>query len=131
MNTELINKIRFLFSNEEAKKLIINDKLIPNDYWYKINLESEIQSTGFCYLASEVYYKLNNKSKEWWFKELKSDLLPYNGYHYFLQHKITNEIIDITADQFKGIDIPYDKAKNKGIRFSSKQCNSFIKLLNI
>ena len=130
MNHELYENIREQFHKEEAKLLLINPYMEPNDYWYKINKESNIHSTGFCYLASEVYYHQTGKAKRWWFKEIKSDKLPYNGHHYYLQDKETGEIVDLTADQFGDIVIPYEESKNRGIRFESKAYKEFIKLLN-
>lgn len=129
MNIELYNKIRGQFHKEEAKLLLINPYIQPNDYWYKINKESNIHSTGFCYIASETYYHQSGKAKEWWFRELISDKLPYNGHHYFLQHKETGEIVDLTKDQFGDIVIPYDEAKNRGIRFETKIYKQFLKLI--
>jgi hypothetical protein len=124
---ELVKKLRASFSDDTVKKLLINN--VTGDFWYKINANSTISSTGFCYLASEVIYKLTGGAKRWWFKELISDAIP-NQYHYFLQDKKTGEIVDPTADQFQDIQIPYHLAKNKGKRFTSKNCNALIKILN-
>lgn len=103
---------------------------ILGDYWYDINKSSENDSVGFCYLASELYYHLDGKSQKWWFKEINStELLPHDGKHFYLQNKQTGEILDITKSQFGNIEIPYHLGKNKGIRFVSKNCNKFRKLL--
>lgn len=123
---QLIEKIRETFSDPKVKLLLINDKV--NKYWYDINTVSEIPSTGFCYLASEVFYHLSGKAKKWWFKEIIAPgILPNNGYHYFLQHKETGRIIDLTKDQFGDIKIPYEQGKSRGIRWSSKNCNALVK----
>lgn len=130
MNNELVNLITESFKREDVKELLKNP--YTDDYWYDINKESNNDSVGFCYLASELYYQLNGKSKEWWFKEISSpEHLPYNGKHYFLEHKETGEIIDITKSQFEGIDIPYHLAKNKGVRFMSKNCKKLKELLKL
>lgn len=129
MNIELYNKIRKQFHKHDAKLLLINTYIVPWDYWYNINKNSEIHSTGFCYIASEVYYHQSGKSKEWWVKKLVSDKLPYNGHHFFLQHKETGEIVDLTSDQFGDLDIPYGDAKNISIRFESKVYKQFLKLM--
>jgi hypothetical protein len=130
INQDLINIIINSFEREEVKQLLKND--ILGDYWYNINKSSNNHSTGFCYLASELYYFLNGKSKNWWFKEISStEYLPYNGKHFFLKNKETGEILDITKDQYinNNIEIPYHLAKNKGIRYMSKNCNKLKKLL--
>jgi len=129
INKYLVDKIINSFDKEEVKQLLKND--IVGDYWYDINKASDINTTGFCYLASEIYYHLDGKSKKWWFKEITSELLPYNGKHFFLQNKETDEILDITKSQFGDIEIPYHLGKSKGIRFVSKNCNKFKKLLEI
>lgn len=125
----LINSIRASFDRDEVKRLLI---VGGDTYWFDINATSDIASTGFCYLASEVVYNLTGKSKQWWFKEIIApDILPHNGKHYYLQNKDTGAILDITSDQFAHTQIPYDRSKNKGIRFRSKNCNQFIKILGI
>lgn len=129
INQKLIEIITKSFEKEEIKFLLINDYL--GDYWYNINKSSNNNSIGFCYLASELYYFLDGKSKKWWFKEISSSDLPYNGKHYFLENKETGEILDITKSQFSDIKIPYHLAKNKGIRYMSKNCIKFKKILNL
>lgn len=128
----LINIITKSFEREDIKKLLINDFL--GDYWYNINKSSNIHSTGFCYLASELYYHMDGKSNKWWFKEIIApQYLPYNGIHFYLQNKLTGEILDITKDQFiiNNVQVPYHLSKNKGIRYMSKNCKEFKKLLNL
>lgn len=126
---KLIEKIKESFTDPTVKQLLINDKV--KNYWFDINAKSKIHATGFCYLASEVFYNLNGKAKNWWFKELVSDKLPHNGYHYFLQHKETGRIVDLTKEQFGDMVIPYENGKSKGIRFASKNCNKLIKHLGL
>jgi hypothetical protein len=128
INQALIDIIIKSFEREDVKLLLKNDFL--GDYWYNINKSSDSHLTGFCYLASELYYFLDGKSQKWWFKEITStEFLPYNGKHYFLENKETGKILDITKSQFNNIDIPYHLAKNKGIRFMSKSCNALKKIL--
>lgn len=126
---EIITKIVDSFEREEVKQLLKND--ILGNYWYDINKLSNHKSVGFCYLASELYYNLDGKSQKWWFKEINSDLLPYNGKHFYLENKQTGEILDITKSQFENIKIPYNLGKSKGIRYVSKNCNKFKKLLEL
>jgi len=130
INQKTIDLITASLDKEEIKQLLIND--IHGDYWYNINKSSNSKYTGFCYLVSELYYSLDGKSKKWWFKEINSpELLPYNGMHYYLENKETGEKLDITKSQFGSTKIPYYLAKNKGIRFVSKNCNKFRKLLEL
>lgn len=130
VNKEIVKKIKNSFDREDVKELLKNK--ILGDYWYDINKSSNINSTGFCYLASELYYYLDGKSKKWWFKEINSpEILPYNGMHYYLENKETGEILDITKSQFGDIEIPYHLAKNKGIRFISKNCKIYKELIGL
>jgi len=129
-NWELVNLIIKSFEREDVKQLLKNE--ILGDYWYNINKSSNNHSVGFCYLASELYYHLDGKSEKWWFKEITStECLPFNGKHFYLENKQTGEILDITKSQFDGINIPYHLAKNKGIRYMSKNCFKFKKLLKL
>jgi len=130
INKELVDVIIKSFEREEVKQLLKNDFL--GDYWYNINKSSNNNSTGFCYLASELYYFLDGKSEKWWFKEITSiEYLPYNGKHFYLENKENGEILDIAKDQFNNIKIPYYLAKNRGIRYMSKNCKKFKKMLNL
>jgi hypothetical protein len=127
---DLIDIILTSFEREDIKQLLKND--ILGDYWYNINKSSKDHSTGFCYLASEMYYFLDGKSKNWWFKEITSpEHLPYNGKHFYLENKETGEILDITKSQFGDIKIPYHLSKNKGIRFMSKNCRKIKEILGL
>ena len=63
--------------------------------------------TGHCYIASEALKEL-----------LGDDWKPCNikhegGPHWYLQHRETGKIIDVTAGQFK-IPVPYEKGTGKG-----------------
>ena len=130
INQNLVNIIVKSFEREDVKQLLKNDFL--GDYWYIINKSSNNHSVGFCYLASELYYFLDGKSKKWWFKEITStEYLPYNGKHFYLENKQTGEILDITKMQYNDIKIPYHLAKNKGIRYMSKNCNKLKKILQL
>jgi hypothetical protein len=124
----LMKRVRASFADEEIKKLLIND--ITGTKWYDINAQSHIHSTGFCYLATEVLYRLMGGSSRWWFKELQSEALPHR-WHYFLEEKSTGRIVDATRDQFGHLPIHYQFATNKGVRFASKNCNAFVKYLGL
>jgi len=131
---ELKNKIMESFSNEEVKNLLIyKDKNGNNvDKFYLMNKNSNIESTGFCYLVSLLIYHVDGKSKKWMFKTITDELfLKENGSHYFLLNKINNEILDLTANQFNGTEIPYEKSKGIPIRFVNKNVKKYAKILKI
>lgn len=62
---------------------------------------------GHCYIASEVLkYLLGN---DW-----KSEVVNHEGgTHWYLRHKPSNEVLDITASQFKS-KVPYHLGKGCG-----------------
>lgn len=125
---ELIERLRASFSEDEVKQLLIND--ITGTRWFDVNAKAKVHSAGFCYLATEVLYRLMGGSSRWWFKELETDDLP-NRWHYFLVEKATNRVVDATADQFGDLPIPYEKARNKGVRFASRNCNRLVRHLGL
>jgi len=131
---ELRIKIIESLSNEEVKKLLIYKDIEGNlvDKFYYQNKESDIETTGFCYLVSLLIYHVDGKSKKWMFKTITDELfIKENGTHYFLLNKSNNEILDLTADQFRGINIPYEKSKGIPIRFLNKNVKKYAKILNI
>jgi hypothetical protein len=131
---ELKIKIIESLSNENVKKLLIYKDIEGNtvDKFYFDNKNSNIETTGFCYLVSLLIYHVNGKSNKWMFKTITDELfIKENGTHYFLLNKESKEILDITANQFKGINIPYEKSKGIPIRFVNKNVRKFAKILNI
>ena len=122
---ELIRALGIAFSREDAKTLLIND--YEGDLWYTINKSASVHCTGFCFLASEVFYRAFGGAKNWWFKKIESPDLPYTGVHWFLENKSTGMIVDITAAQFN-VPIPYALGKKKGIRFFSKNGRKLLAL---
>lgn len=131
---ELKNKIIESFSKEEVKKLLIYKDIKGNiiDKFYFDNKNSDIESTGFCYLVSLLIYHMDGKSKKWTFKTITDELfIKENGTHYFLLNKESNKILDLTTDQFKGIEIPYEKSKGIGIRFVNKNVKKYASILKI
>lgn len=121
------------FSKESVKKLLIYKEKNNTIYKFYIqNKNSNIQSTGFCYLASLLIYHADGKSKKWMFKTITDEsFINDNGTHYFLLNKENNEILDLTADQFKGINIPYEKSKGIPVRFVNKNVKKFADILKI
>lgn len=131
---ELKNKITESFSKEEVKKLLIYKDNKGNiiDKFYNDNKNSDVESTGFCYLVSLLIYHIDGKSKKWMFKTITDELfLKENGTHYFLLNKENNEILDLTTNQFKGIEIPYEKSKGIGIRCVNKNVKRYASILNL
>lgn len=74
--------------------------------------------TGHCYVATEALYWL--LGKELGFKphvlshSICPELLDEGETHWFLM-KDNDIILDVTADQFKGANIPYHKGKPNGM----------------
>ena len=133
MTEELKNKIIASFSLEEVKKLLIYKDIKGNliDKFYFDNKNSNVESTGFCYLVSLLIYHIDGKNKKWMLKTITDEsFIKENGRHYFLLNKITNEILDLTSDQFKTV-IPYEKSKGIGIRFVNKNVRRYARILNI
>lgn len=78
---------------------------------------------GNCYVCSEAIFHLLGGYEAGW----KPMYMKHEGdSHWFIQHKITGMIIDLTSGQFKTIP-PYDKAKGKG--FLTKKPSKRAKLL--
>ncbi len=131
---ELKIKIIESLSNENVKKLLIYKDNEGNtvDKFYFDNKNSNIETTGFCYLVSLLIYHADGKSKKWMFKTITDEsFVKENGTHYFLLNKESNEILDLTADQFRGINIPYEKSKGIPIRFLNKNVKKYATILKI
>jgi hypothetical protein len=76
--------------------------------------ETSYYSCGFCRSSTFVYsafMNFINGSNEWDIMYLPYEVWS-NGSHYFLKHKKSDLILDITADQYSwyNIDIPYNIA---------------------
>ena len=133
MTEELKNKIIASFSLEEVKKLLIYKDIKGNliNKFYFDNKNSNVESTGFCYLVSLLIYHIDGKNKNWMLKTITDEsFIKENGRHYFLLNKATNEILDLTSDQFKTV-IPYEKSNGIGIRFVNKNVRRYARILNI
>jgi len=99
----------FLF--EQIINCLSDDLLHKN---YSKNRTSKL--AGHCYIASEAAYHLLGGATYW-----KPQFIKHEGSaHWFLLHKYTGEIVDITAAQFKS-PIPYHNAKGKGF-LTKKPC---------
>ena len=103
---EIILKLKEAFEREDVKKAVLKPE------WYEKNINSGIHSTGFCYPASEVIYRLTG-GKNKWKKVAISEKKWKLGGHCYLENKETGERLDITDEQYKSanIDIPYNMGK--------------------
>lgn len=104
---KIIEKLKSSFKDEKIKKEILDE------VWYKKNIDSKIDSTWFCFVASEIIYRNTWWKNVWISKSItweKWNLWP----HRFLVNKETKEILDITSDQYTalGEEIPYEKWVN-------------------
>ncbi len=121
---EIIEKLKLAFSKDDVKREVLEPE------WYEKNIETGIDSTGFCYAACEVIYRLTG-GKEKWKKAAISKNKWEHGGHCFLINKDTNEILDITENQYtpQSIEIPYDIGVAGGFR--TKDYGKKAKLLAI
>jgi len=72
---------------------------------------------GHCFVAANALYHLINGARTGWdmkviHKEHLKDLA--DDTHWFLQHRKTGHILDPTADQFEGNEVPYHKGVGCG-----------------
>ncbi len=124
---QIIELLRNTFNNDEIKREVLDDE------WYELNIESGINSTGFCFSASEVLYRLTGGNDNWQIKYLQDPTHWENGTHYFLKRRANNEIVDITADQYTeiGVEIPYNLARGTGLRNISNKARILAQLSGI
>jgi hypothetical protein len=112
---------------------ILNDKNILTTEllkpaWRKKNIESNINTTGHCYAASEALYYLTGHSNVWTPQVGKED----NGdTHWWLLNKKTNEITDPTKTQFTELkkEPPYHLARGNGFMQQSNRSLIIMKRL--
>ena len=121
---EIIDILREAFSNDTIKREVLDEN------WYQKNIESSIDSTGFCFASSEILYRLTGGTTSWQVASINDPRDWHNGTHYFLKRRHNGEIIDITADQytFRGITIPYEIGRGRGLRFISKKARILARL---
>ena len=114
----IIKHLKVAFSKDEIKEVVLESE------WLIKNRASGIHSTGFCYAASEVIYRLTG-GKNNWKKVAISKAKWEHGGHCYLINKGTNTILDITSDQYEllGISIPYELGMPGGFRQVSKKAN--------
>lgn len=122
----LVIDIKSIFNNEDVKASVLDNE------WLVKNKNTGIHSTGFCFSSCEVIYRLTGGKNRWFIKSIDKSIWD-EGTHYFLQDKLTNEILDVTSDQYtdRGIDIPYTLGKAKGLRNVSNRAKKLASFLNI
>jgi hypothetical protein len=108
------------FEREEVKKAVLDD------YWYNLNIKSSIHTTGFCFAASEVIYRLNGGTNNWKVVCLRDPVHWNNGTHYFLISKHNGKILDVTRSQYEDreIKIPHELGKGTGLRNISRKAKA-------
>ncbi|MTI19785.1 hypothetical protein E1176_02000 [Fulvivirga sp. RKSG066] len=124
--TTIISALHNAFERNEIKEAVLDD------YWYKLNIKTGIHSTGFCFAASEVIYRLNGKDN-WKVLSLKDPDHWNNGTHYFLENRHSKEILDITRNQYeeRRIEIPYDLGKGRGLRNVSNKAKTLAQMAGL
>jgi hypothetical protein len=123
----IILALQNAFEKQEVKEAVLDD------YWYKLNKETGIHSTGFCFAASEVIYRLNGKTNNWKVVYLKDPGHWNNGTHYFLVSKHNEKVLDITSSQYeeRGIEIPYELGKGTGLRNISNKARTLSRMAGL
>jgi hypothetical protein len=123
---EVVSHLREAFKKEEIKKAVLSED------WYRRNKESGIDSTGFCYAASEILYRLFGTSEVWKVKVI-SEKKWEHGSHYYLEKKADGSIFDLSADQYtaKGITVPYNLSRPGLLRRPSKGAQLLAKEIGV
>ena len=87
MNLEEIIKIlRAAFERDDVKRAVLDTER------YTLNIQTAIHSTGFCFTASEVIFRLTGGKENWNIKRIVDPKDWNNGTHYFLVNKQNKDI---------------------------------------
>ena len=98
-----MKKIRSVFKLPEAKQLL-------TPYWRTKNEQSNIASTGFCYIATEaLFHMIGGINSEYRPCYIKED----NETHWWLVNG-KNHVLDPTFDQYEFVVPPYHLGKKAG-----------------
>ncbi|MBA0883041.1 hypothetical protein [Flavobacterium undicola] len=121
---KIILKLEDAFLNTEVKQQVLDS------YWLEQNIQNGIHTTGFCFTASEVIYRLTGGKDNWFIKSINDPRDWNHGTHYFLQNKTSGHILDITSDQYtsRGITIPYELGKARGLQNVSRKAKDLAML---
>jgi hypothetical protein len=125
--SDIIDKLLIAFKDDKIKRQVLDSN------WYQLNIERGIDSTGFCFSASEVLYRLTGGTEIWMVKRLIDPTNWNQGTHYFLYRKSNNEIVDITSNQYteRDIEIPYERGRGTGLRYISNKAKLLALLAGI
>jgi hypothetical protein len=123
----IIETLRQSFEDDNIKRHILDEQ------WYQLNIDSDIHSTGFCFSASEVLYRLTGGNANWQVRYLHDPTHWSNGTHYFLKRRANNDIVDLTSDQYtgRGIEIPYTIGRGTGLRNISNKARLLARLTGL
>lgn len=101
----------------------LDDSLLKPNY---LKMKDRNKFTGHCYAASEALYYLTG-GKDVWIPQSAKD--ETGGTHWWLKHKLTGEIVDITKTQYTefGIQPPYHKGCGRGFQQQSFRCLEIMK----
>ena len=124
---EIIDKLKSAFKKDEVKLAILDDG------WFDLNKQTGIDTTGFCYSASEVIYRLTGGNQIWAVKKIIDPTHWENGTHYFLLNRTDNQRLDITSSQYEDrrIKIPYDIAIGGSFRMVSRKARLLAQMSNL
>ena len=101
---DLIQLLTNAFEKEEIKQKI----LLPD--WRSKNLESGIHSTGFCYVATEIIYRLTGGALKWEIRTIPKKVWEFGPHYYLISVEDYNITCDITSDQYIQ-PIPYNRSR--------------------
>lgn len=123
----IIHVLTSAFEREDVKLAVLDEP------WLTLNQQTGIHSTGFCYSASEVIYRLMGETQIWKVNKIIDPTHWKNGTHYFLLHRASNQGVDITSSQYeaRGIVIPYDLAMGGSFRRVSRKARLLAQMSNL
>lgn len=84
-------------------------KANPNTKFFRANFRKN-RVFGHCYIASEALFHMSDKKRSGFVPQV---LRYKRGTHWFLRHKLTGRVVDITKSQFLQ-PVPYELGKGKG-----------------
>lgn len=123
---ETVRKIRNMFQIPDIRRQVLNPK------WEKINFEDARYTEGFCAITSYVFsnaFKPSDGPNPWQIMQFTN--VPTFGTHVWLKFIPTDEILDLTFDQFITYDgirmsIPYHKGNVVIPKFNNPGLDKFI-----
>lgn len=134
----MITKFK-LFENNQILINKIQSVLTPDLLKGKWAKDPKNAMAGHCYAATEaLYWLLGGPNSNYMPNVLSHKTFPEGldegQTHWFLKHKMTNEILDPTSEQFENITIPYQNGIPNGMMNypvgGSKRAKEIIKRIN-